>query len=87
MPASSSCSPALLLAREDAVKTEIWESDPFTPRKEKLLATLQSEYRFQKGDELFFDDAPDRLKVRIMDVRVHIKGDGAVEREILALKL
>ena len=69
------------------MKTEIWESDPFTPRKEKLLATLQSEYRFQKGDELFFDDAPDRLKVRIMDVRVHIKGDGAVEREILALKL
>ncbi|HEX5478817.1 MAG TPA: hypothetical protein VFY79_03770 [Dehalococcoidia bacterium] len=69
------------------MKTEIWESDPFTPRKEKLLATLQSEYRFQKGDELFFDDTPDRLKVRIMDVRVHIKGDGAVEREILALKL
>ena len=69
------------------MKTEVWESDPFTPRKEKLLATLQSEYRFQKGDELFFDDTPDRLKVRIMDVRVHIKGDGAVEREILALKL
>lgn len=69
------------------MKTEIWESDPFTPRKEKLLATLQSEYRFQKGDELFFDDTPDRLKVRIMDVRVHIKGDGGVEREILALKL
>ena len=69
------------------MKTEIWESDPFTPRKEKLLATLQSEYRFQQGDELFFDDTPDRLKVRIMDVRVHIKGDGAVEREILALKL
>jgi hypothetical protein len=87
MPASTNCSPALLCAREDAMKTEIWESDPFTPRKEKLLATLQSEYRFQKGDELFFDDTPDRLKVRIMDVRVHIKGDGAVEREILALKL
>jgi len=69
------------------VKTEIWESDPFTPRKEKLLATLESEYRFQKGDELYFDDAPGRLKVRIMDVRVHIKGDGAVEREVLALKL
>ena len=69
------------------MKTEIWESDPFTPRKEKLLATLESEYRFQKGDELYFDDAPGRLKVRIMDVRVHIKGDGAVEREVLALKL
>ena len=69
------------------MKTEIWESDPFTPRKEKLLATLESEYRFQKSDELYFDDTPERLKVRIMDVRVHIKADGAVEREILALKL
>jgi hypothetical protein len=69
------------------VKTEIWESDPFTPKKGKLLATLQSEYRFQKGDEMFFDDAPERLKVRIIDVRLHIKGDGAIQREILALKL
>jgi hypothetical protein len=69
------------------MKTEIWESDPFTPKKGKLLATLQSEYRFQKGDEMFFDDAPERLKVRIIDVRLHIKGDGAIHREILALKL
>ncbi len=69
------------------MKTEIYESDPFTPKKGELLATLSSEYRFQKGDELYFDDAPSRLKVRIIDVRVHIKGDGSVHREILALKL
>jgi len=69
------------------LKTEIYESDPFTPKKGELLATLSSEYRFQKGDELYFDDAPSRLKVRIIDVRVHIKGDGSVHREILALKL
>ncbi len=73
--------------QDAAVKTEIWESDPFTPKKGQLLATLDSEYRFQKGDEVYFDDAPSRLKVRIIDVRVHIKGDGAVHREILALKL
>ncbi len=69
------------------MKTEIWESDPFTPQKGKLLATLASEYRFQKGDEIDFDDAPERLKVRVMDVRIHIKDDGAVHREILVLKL
>lgn len=69
------------------MKTEIWESDPFTPKKGKLLATLSTEYRFQKGDELYFDDTPERLKVRIIDVRLHIKPDGAVAREILALKL
>ena len=69
------------------MKTEIYESDPFSPKKGKLLATLTSEYRFQKGDEVYFDDAPERLKVRIIDVRVHVKGDGSVYREILALKL
>jgi len=69
------------------MKTEIWESDPFTPKKGTLLATLATEYRFEKGDEVYFDDAPSRLKVRIMDVRVHVKGDGDVYRDILALKV
>jgi hypothetical protein len=69
------------------MKTEIWETDPFTPKKGQLLATLATEYRFEKGDEVYFDDAPSRLKVRIIDVRVHVKGDGGVERDILALKL
>jgi hypothetical protein len=69
------------------VKTEIFETDPFTPKKGKLLATLSSEYRFQKGDELYFDDAPSRLKVRVIDVRVHVKGDGELYRDILALPL
>jgi len=69
------------------MKTEIYESDPFTPKKGKLLATLQSEYRFEKGDEVYFDDAPSRLKVRVIDVRLHVKDGGDVYREILALKL
>lgn len=69
------------------MKTEIYESDPFTPQKGRLIATIASEYRFQKGDELYFDDGPSRLKVRIIDVRVHIKANGEVHREILALKL
>lgn len=69
------------------MQTEVWESDPFTPQKGRLIATLATEYRFQKGDEIYFDDVPGRLKVRVMDVRIHVKGDGAVHREILALKL
>jgi len=69
------------------MKTEIYESDPFSPKKGKLLATLASEYRFEKGDEVYFDDAPERLKVRVIDVRLHVKGDASVFREILALKL
>jgi hypothetical protein len=69
------------------VETEVYESDPFTPKKGRLIASIQSEYRLQKGDELYFDDEPGRLKVRVIDVRVHIKGNGDVHREVLALKL
>lgn len=73
--------------QDNAVKTEIFESDPFTPKKGRLIATLESEYRFEKGDEVYFDDEPGRLKVRIIDVRLHVKGNGDVYRDILALKL
>ncbi len=69
------------------MKTEIYESDPFTPRKGRLLATLSSEYRFEKGDELFFDDEPARLKVRIIGIQMHVKANGNIYRDILALKL
>ncbi len=69
------------------MKTEIYESDPFSPKKGRLIATLSTEHRFEKGDEVYFDDEPSRLKVRIIDVRVHVKGNGDVHRELLALKL
>lgn len=69
------------------MKTEIYESDPFSPKKGRLIATLSSEYRFEKGDEVFFDDEPGRLKVRIIGVQVHVKGDGDIYRDVLALKL
>ncbi len=69
------------------MKTEVYESDPFTPKKGRLIATLDTEYRFQKGDEVYFDDEPGRLKVRVIDVRIHVKGNGEIHRDILALKL
>jgi hypothetical protein len=69
------------------MKTEIYESDPFSPRRGRLIASLSSEYRFEKGDEVFFDDEPGRLKVRIIGVQVRVKGDGDIYRDILALKL
>ena len=69
------------------MKTDIYESDPFTPKKGRLIATIESEYRFEKGDEVYFDDERGRLKVRIIDVRLHVKGNGDVYRDILALKL
>lgn len=69
------------------MKTDIYESDPFTPQKGRRIASIESDYRLQKGDELYFDDEPGRLKVRVIDVRVHIKGNGDVHREVLVLKL
>jgi hypothetical protein len=70
------------------VKTEIFESDPFTPKRGRLLASIASEYRFEKGDELFFDDEPGgRLKARVISVQLHVKANGDVYRDILALKL
>jgi hypothetical protein len=68
------------------MKTEFWQSDPFTPRKAELLLSIDTDYRFEKGDEVVIESANRSLKVRVMDVRIHIKM-GTLSREILALKL
>ncbi len=70
------------------METEIYESDPFTAKKERLLARFTSDYRFQKGDELYLHQGSGRpLKVRLIDVRVHVHEGGRLTREMLALKL
>ena len=68
------------------MKTEFFESDPFSPRKADLLLAIDSDYRFEKGDEVVIDTGGSATKVRIMDVRVHVKS-GVLSREILALKV
>src|SRR5262245_37026430 len=69
-----------------AMKTEFYESDPFAPRKAELLVSLESDYRFEKGDEVVIDNKGKTTKVRVMDVRIHVKNE-VLSREILALKL
>lgn len=68
------------------MKTDFYESDPFSPRKAALLISLDTDYRFEKGDELVINATGRSLKVRIMDVRVNIS-TGSLSREVLALKL
>lgn len=68
------------------MKTEFFESDPFSPRKADLLIALETDYRFEKGDEVYIEGSGRNTKVRIMDVRIHVKS-GVMSREILALKL
>jgi hypothetical protein len=70
------------------METEVYESDAFTAKKTALLARFTNDYRFQKGDELYIHQGEGRpLKVRIIDVRVHVQRDGRLSREVLALKL
>lgn len=68
------------------MKVEIYEADPFTQRREKLLTSLDTHYRFQKGDELFIEGGERATKVRVIHVQVRIKG-GELQQEILALKI
>jgi hypothetical protein len=68
------------------MKTEFYESDPFTPRKADLLLSIDTDYRFQKGDELVIDNGGRTMKVRVMDVRLFVRS-GVFSREILALKV
>lgn len=70
------------------METEIYESDPFTAKRQNLLVRVTSDYRFQKGDELYIHQGEGPpLKVRLLDVRVHVQQDGRLTREVLALKL
>jgi hypothetical protein len=68
------------------MRTEIYESDPFSAQKGTLLVTIETPYRFERNDELFISSAGRRIKVRVINVRVEIDGQ-AMRRELLVLKL
>ena len=68
------------------MKTEFFESDPFAPRKAELLLSLETDYRFERNDEVVIDNGGRTTKIRIMNVNIRIK-QGVMSREILALKL
>ena len=70
------------------METEIYESDPFTAKKQGLLARVTSgDYRFQKGDELYIHQGDRTVKVRVIDVRVHVQDGGQLRCELLALRV
>jgi hypothetical protein len=68
------------------MKTEFYESDPFTPRKAGLLLTIDTDYRFEKGEEVVIDEGGRSTKVRVMYVNIQVK-NGVMTREILGLKV
>jgi hypothetical protein len=70
----------------EAVKTEFYESDPFSPRKADLLLSIDTDYRFDKGEEVVISERGKSVKIRVLDVRLRIDS-GVISREILGLKL
>lgn len=75
-----------MTAYRPLMKTDIFESDPFSGSKGARLASMDTDYRFEKNDEVFLNTGGRRLKVRITYVRLEWTGDG-LTRELLAMKL
>ena len=68
------------------MKTEIYEADPFTSHKGKLLATFDSDYRLERQDELFLDRVEKAIRVRVINVALRLSG-GELQRELLVMRL
>ncbi len=67
------------------MKTEIYEVDPFTSRKDRLITTIESDYRFERQDEIVIDSGKP-MRVRVINVFVRLAGQ-EMERELLVMKL
>jgi hypothetical protein len=68
------------------MKTDFYEADPFGGSKGEHLASIDSDYRWEKGDEVWIENGGTRVKIRISWVNVTVR-DGEVSRELLGLKL
>lgn len=66
--------------------TDFYEADAFTGSKGKHYATTESDYRWEKGDEVWLQTGAERVKLRVTWVNVTVK-DGVATRELLGLKL
>ena len=69
------------------MQTAIYDADEFSGTKGKHYVTIDSDYRWEKGDEIWLETADERVKLRITWVVVTISESGVVTRELLGLKL
>ena len=68
------------------MKTSFYEADQFTGTKGKHYLTIDSDYRWEKGDEVWVEEPSGaKTKLRITWVVVNVAADGVVERELLGL--
>jgi hypothetical protein len=68
------------------VRTDFYEADPFSGSKGEHYVTIESDYRWEKGDEVWIEVKGKRTKLRITWVNVTVQ-DGQVSRDLLGLKL
>ena len=66
--------------------TEFFQADPCGGSRGALLSAIQSDYRWEKGDEVWVQTGDERVKLRVTWVIVTVC-DGVVSRELLGLKL
>ena len=70
------------------MQTSFYEADQFTGSKGKHYLTINSDYRWEKGDEVWMEESTgERSKLRITWVIVNVTADGVVERELLGLRI
>lgn len=69
------------------MKTDFYEADAFSGSKGEHYATIDSDYRWEKGDEVWIVAKGNRIKLRITWVHVTVHENGEVTRDLLGLKL
>ena len=68
------------------MRTEFYEADPLGGSRGNLLADIESDYRWKKGDGVWVRTGDETLKLRVTWVNVSVP-DGVASRELLGLKL
>ena len=66
--------------------TELWESDPFTEKRQSVIDTLDTDYRWEKGDVFVHTSGGGHDRFRVISVQVQI-GDDGLKRTVLALRI
>lgn len=69
------------------MKTDFYEADAFTGSKGEHYCTIDTDYRWEKGDEVWIEAKGKRVKIRITWVNVTVGANGVVTRELLGLKV